>query len=167
MHPSINLTIYLSIPYGQWICNLLSSRFSRYAEKFILILFFQLFLTTAAAALLLSACGTTAPTQFYLLNPIPDGASPAASNRQLSIALSPVQMPEHLKRSQIVTRNNGHQVSVDEFNRWAEPPKSGGHDRKAISDRLGLALKSNPNPDPGSPWPDPPEPEYDRERRRD
>ncbi len=58
-------------------------------------------------------------------------------------------------------------LSRGEFNRWAEPPKSGGHDRKAISDRLGLALKSNPNPDPGSPWPDPPEPEYDRERRRD
>jgi len=58
-------------------------------------------------------------------------------------------------------------LSRGEFNRWAEPPKSGGHDRKAVSDRLGLALRSNPKPDPGSPWPEPPEPEYDRERRRD
>lgn len=58
-------------------------------------------------------------------------------------------------------------LSRGEYNRWAEPPKSGGHDRKAVSDRLSLALKPNSRPDPGSAWPEPPEHEYDRERRRD
>ena len=73
--------------------------------------------------LLLVACGKTAPTHFYLLKPTLDATrtSTATGAGKLSIALSPVKLPEHLNRSQIVTIQDGHQVSVDEFNRWAEP----------------------------------------------
>ena len=78
---------------------------------------------TAIALLLLAGCGTTAPTRFYILNPLADtgSSSPAVENEHISIALAPVKLPEHLNRPQIVTRQAGHQVSVDEFNRWAEP----------------------------------------------
>lgn len=80
-------------------------------------------LLTAATLLLLTACGTTAPTRFYLLNPVVDAGHtyPAAGENGVSIALASVELPEHLNRPQIVTRQNGHQVGVDEFNRWAEP----------------------------------------------
>ncbi len=53
------------------------------------------------------------------------------------------------------------------FNRWAEPAKSAAHDRRAVSDRLVVALKPNPRPDPGAPLPEPPEHEYERTRRRE
>lgn len=80
-------------------------------------------LVIGIAILLLSACGKTAPTHFYILHPMSDAGktSPVAMNDNISIALSPVKMPEHLNRSQIVTRQSRHQVKVDEFNRWAEP----------------------------------------------
>ncbi len=58
-------------------------------------------------------------------------------------------------------------LSRGAFNRWAEAPKSSGHDRKAVSDRLVIALKPNPRPDPAAAFPEPPEHEYERERRRD
>lgn len=54
-----------------------------------------------------------------------------------------------------------------QYKRWAEPPNSNKHDRKAVSDRLAVALRPNPRPDPETEWPDPPEHEYERTRRRD
>ncbi|MCL7968454.1 MAG: Smr/MutS family protein [marine benthic group bacterium] len=54
-----------------------------------------------------------------------------------------------------------------QFKRWAEPANSNKHDRKAVSDRLAIALMENPSPDRGAPWPEPPEHEYERTRRRD
>ena len=82
-----------------------------------------LMLLTGTALLLLSACGTTAPTQFYLMSPMAEAGpgTPAAGEKGVSIALAPVKLPAHLNRPQIVTRQGGHQVRVDEFNRWAEP----------------------------------------------
>ncbi len=73
--------------------------------------------------LFISACGKSAPTRFYILHPLSDtgAASTADANETISITLLPVKMPEHLHRSQIVTRKSGHMLSVDESNRWAEP----------------------------------------------
>ena len=78
---------------------------------------------TGVALLLLTACGTTAPTRFYLLNPMANAGKVASATNSngVSIALALVELPEHLNRPQMVTRQNGYQVRVDEFNRWAEP----------------------------------------------
>ena len=80
-------------------------------------------LLSGIVVLLLVACGTTAPTRFYLMSPMPDTGQDASTveKKDVSIALSPVKLPEHLNRPQMVTRQSGHQVRVDEFNRWAEP----------------------------------------------
>jgi uncharacterized lipoprotein YmbA len=80
-------------------------------------------LFAGAAVLLLAACGTTAPTRFYLLSPMaePDRGASATHKNRVAIALAPVDLPAYLNRPQIVTRQNGYQVKVDEFNRWAEP----------------------------------------------
>lgn len=80
-------------------------------------------LLAGVAFFMLTACGTTAPTRFYLMGPIGDeGAiAPASGAKAVSLALAPVELPDHLKRPQMVTRKSGHQVKVDEFNRWAEP----------------------------------------------
>ena len=47
-------------------------------------------------------------------------------------------MPEYLNRPQIVTRQNGHQVRVDEFNRWAEPLEA--HVTAILAENLSLML---------------------------
>ena len=95
---------------------------------------------TCAALLLLTACGTTAPTRFYILNPVTDTdtSSPAAKNNHISIALASVTLPEHLNRPQIVTRQGGHQVRVDEYNRWAEPLEA--HVTTILAENLSLIL---------------------------
>ncbi len=97
-------------------------------------------LLTAITLLLLIACGTTAPTRFYILNPVSDTdtSSPAAKNNHISIALASVTLPEHLNRPQIVTRQGGHQVSVDEYNRWAEPLDA--HVTTILAENLSLIL---------------------------
>lgn len=95
---------------------------------------------TGAALLLLTACGTTAPTRFYLLSPLAEtghGAS-ATHKNGVSIALAPVELPEYLNRPQIVTRQNGHQVKVDEFNRWAEPLEM--HVSAILAENLSMLL---------------------------
>jgi uncharacterized lipoprotein YmbA len=49
-----------------------------------------------------------------------------------------VVLPEHLNRPQIVTRQNGHQVKVDEFNRWAEPLEM--HVSTILAENLSMLL---------------------------
>ena len=64
--------------------------------------------------------------------------APAAGNNRVSIVIAPVDLPEHLNRPQIVTRQNGHQVKVDEFNRWAEPLEE--HVTAVLAENLSLLL---------------------------
>jgi len=101
------------------------------ALRLIIIIF------TGATLLLLAACGTTAPTRFYLLSPMADPASTSGKNG-VTILLAPVALPEHLNRPQIVTRQNGTQVRVDEFNRWAEPMAV--HVSEILAENLSLLL---------------------------
>jgi len=97
-------------------------------------------IVAGAALLLLAACGTTAPTRFYLLSSVAEAGHGASANHKngVSIALAPVDLPEHLNRPQIVTRQNGHQVKVDEFNRWAEPLEM--HVSAILAENLSLLL---------------------------
>jgi len=93
-----------------------------------------------AALLLLAACGTTAPTRFYLLSPMAaaDHGVNTTHENGVSIAIAPVDLPEYLNRPQIVTRQNGHQVKVDEFNRWAEPLEM--HVSAVLAENLSMLL---------------------------
>jgi uncharacterized protein len=87
-------------------------------------------LRSLAITLLLAAAGCTvlAPqkdeSKFYLLTPIPVGASTAMSpvnpGRELSIGIGPVTFPGYLKRSEIVTRTSDDQLVLSENQRWAE-----------------------------------------------
>jgi uncharacterized lipoprotein YmbA len=97
-------------------------------------------LFTVAALSLLVACGTTAPTRFYLMVPMADSGQgvSASQKNDVAIALAPVELPEHLNRPQIVTRQAGHHVKVDEFNRWAEPLKV--HVNEILAENLSLLL---------------------------
>ena len=50
---------------------------------------------TGAVVLLLAACGTTAPTRFYLLSPMAEAGRGASATHEngVSISLAPVDLP--------------------------------------------------------------------------
>jgi len=75
-----------------------------------------------AVALVAAACfGPKAdPTTFWVLSPVAARA-PGTGAAGPAVGLGPVTLPEYLRRPQMVTRVDDHQVRVDEFSRWAEP----------------------------------------------
>lgn len=73
------------------------------------------------ALLLLSACGTTEPSRFYTLSPIPDRGGSAMAAETPAIGIGPVTLPQYLDRPQIVQRSSPNRLEIDEFDRWAEP----------------------------------------------
>ena len=75
---------------------------------------------TVLGALLLAACGTSPPSNFYTLSPadIPYTQDKTGS---IILGIGPIRVPEYLERPQIVTRRANQRLKVDDFNRWAEP----------------------------------------------
>jgi uncharacterized lipoprotein YmbA len=60
------------------------------------------------------------PTRFYVLTPVVETvASPPYLGTV--VAIGPVALPSYLDRPQIVTRSASNQVTIQEFERWAEP----------------------------------------------
>jgi uncharacterized lipoprotein YmbA len=81
-------------------------------------------LTAALASLLLLGCGSTRPTEFYLLSPIPSPeAASSETDQDLVIGIGPLTLAEYLDRPQIVTRENENKVNLAEYHQWAEPLK--------------------------------------------
>ena len=72
--------------------------------------------------LLLAACGTTPPSQHYLLSA---DASGVPGNSGPAIGVGPVRIPDYLKRKNIVINQGRHQLSLAEYDRWAEPLDAG------------------------------------------
>lgn len=68
--------------------------------------------------------GTSAPTQFYMMDPVsPTSLDPARVSKRpvVLVSLDPVEVPEYLNRPQIVTHLDRAEYQLDEFNRWMEP----------------------------------------------
>lgn len=85
-----------------------------------------------AAVSLLAACvSTSAPTHFYTLSRVSDAtqvASPQPLER-VTIDLRPIEVPERLKRSQIVVSSpNSARVNILETERWASALNDELHD---------------------------------------
>jgi uncharacterized protein len=75
-----------------------------------------------ASLLALGACAST-PSRFYLLNTLPASETipAAAADRGPVIGVGPITFPKYLDRPQIVTRASRNQLTLGEFDRWAEP----------------------------------------------
>jgi len=86
-----------------------------------------LMLATLALALLVSGCGrplggTPTPSRFYMLTPIlapASSESAAASTRAPTIGVTLVELPDHLRREEIVTRSSENRVDLADLDRWA------------------------------------------------
>ena len=70
----------------------------------------------------LFGCASTEPSRFYSLNSLKAQEitqKTISTDRGVSIALSPVNIPDYLDRPQIVSRTGKNELFIDEFNRWA------------------------------------------------
>ncbi len=80
----------------------------------------------ALASLLLTACGSSPPVRYFSLSPSVSTVSEEADDAA-ALGLGPVRIPDYLDRSQMVTRDSGQEIRVDEFSRWAEPMSTAFH----------------------------------------
>ncbi len=67
----------------------------------------------------LSACASSPDSQLHLLKST-NGHLTSQTRSEVSVRVGPIVMPEHLKRSEIVYRSDAYNVSVNEYERWAE-----------------------------------------------
>jgi uncharacterized lipoprotein YmbA len=81
-----------------------------------------LVVVAVGASLTVGGCASQ-PSRFYLLSAMPstETASPATSGQQdLTIGVGPVTLPRYVDRPQIVTRTGPYELTMAEFDRWAE-----------------------------------------------
>lgn len=88
--------------------------------------------------------GTSAPTQFYMLDPVsPTSLDPARVSKRpvVRVSLDPVEVPEYLNRPQIVTHLDRAEYQLDEFHRWMEP--LGDNLTRVIAENLSEMLAAD------------------------
>jgi len=76
-------------------------------------------LLALSAFAMLSACASSPDSQLHLLKSA-NGPLISQTSSNLSVRVGPIVMPEYLKRSEIVYRSNAYDVSINEYERWAE-----------------------------------------------
>ncbi|WP_333879356.1 PqiC family protein [Methylobacter sp.] len=81
-------------------------------------------LISLSTCTLLSACISTPPTQFYILEPLSE-PSPSATitEKKRQIGIGPISIPTLLERKQIITRLPDNSIKIAEFHQWASPLK--------------------------------------------
>ncbi len=84
--------------------------------------FFLIAVLALALAVLLCACGSTAPSRFYTLSPVavnaPMDRDPLPQGG-LTVGVGPVGIPDYLERPHIVTRSGENGLELAEYDRWA------------------------------------------------
>ena len=74
----------------------------------------------AGIVLVLTGCaGTSPPTSFHTLDATPVQGSVISPRSELSLGLGPVELPEMLKRPQLVIRASASDIELSEFHQWA------------------------------------------------
>ena len=80
-------------------------------------------LTLGALLSIHFGCASSAPSRFYqlsALDPPPPGMKPPADEQCVSLGIGPVKVADYLDQTKIVTRGEGNQLTLAEFDRWAE-----------------------------------------------
>lgn len=73
-----------------------------------------------SVSLLLSGCGTSPKSQFYILNSIDrDTSAQKLDVQSIVIKVGSVSIPDTLDQEPIVTRIGSNAVHADEYNRWS------------------------------------------------
>ena len=69
---------------------------------------------------LMAGCVSSPTVRFYRLDPV-ELSYQSDTGAGAILALGPLSLPDYLQRPQLVRRDRGAEMLVDEFNRWAEP----------------------------------------------
>ena len=80
----------------------------------------------AVILILLGGCGTSRPSRFYTLNPIPippEKAELSDNQNRITVGIDLNDIPEYLNKPQMAVRVSANELTLDEFNRWAEKVK--------------------------------------------
>jgi len=91
-------------------------------------------------AVLLAGCAKGPPPKFYMLQ-TPTATEPAGIEQGVTVGVGPVELPAHLDRNQIVSRESGVKLQLSEGEQWAEPLKNGV--TRVLAVQLALTLDSN------------------------
>jgi uncharacterized lipoprotein YmbA len=75
-----------------------------------------------AAALFLTACGSTPQSNHYMLSTIGEGT---AGNTGPAIGIGPITVPEYLNRNAMVLNEDSNRLKIAKYDRWAEPMGNG------------------------------------------
>jgi len=85
-------------------------------------------LLTLVASLAIAGCSPLAPrpdrSTYFLLTPLAkvgDTHARSSTRQTLTIGLGPIDFPDYLRRTQIVTRTEDNQIELSPDARWAEP----------------------------------------------
>ncbi len=76
--------------------------------------------------ILLSGCGHSLPTQYYILTPLSAASLKqvkAVDTEDVTIGVGPVHLPSYLDRDEIVVRKSQNVLDLSELDHWAEPLK--------------------------------------------
>ncbi len=113
----------------------------------------KLKLMAVLCASILSACGSSPASNYYLLNAV---GTPQAAAQSPSLGIGPIKIPEYLNRNGLVYNREGNLLHVASNERWAEPLANG------VERVMGLNLGSLLNTENVQtfPWPHKQKPDY-------
>jgi len=70
--------------------------------------------------LMLAACSSSPPVHYYSLSPIDTDYQQDGDDAVL-LGLGPLRIPDYLNRSQLVMRDAGTEMQIDDYSHWSEP----------------------------------------------
>lgn len=80
------------------------------------------YLILVTAVLLLTACGRSHPSQFYILTAHHAHSNKVnADSKHYTLGVGPIKLPDYLNRPQIVFKKQPNQIIPSEYHRWGEP----------------------------------------------
>jgi uncharacterized lipoprotein YmbA len=99
------------------------------------------FLVLLAPLVAIAGCGAKGPPpDFYVLH-AQTSESVVGVERGVAVGVGPIELPAHLNRSQIVTRDTDYRLELSESHQWAEPLKDSVS--RVIAVNLSNMLESN------------------------
>lgn len=101
-------------------------------------------------ALLLAACGSSPPTRFYMLDPVPSARAPLPDPGP-PVQIGHVSIPGPLDRLSFVTRSGPNRIDVSDQDRWAAPLD--GMIARVVAADLAARLPADRVLAPGDPTP--------------
>jgi uncharacterized lipoprotein YmbA len=99
-----------------------------------------MFLALLMPAIVVTGCAHTAPTRFYALTAVAPEAPSEQAQTGPSVSVGPVRVAAYLDRQHIVTRADGGELLLAEFDRWAEPLGEGIS--RVLAENLSRLLSS-------------------------